>query len=118
MGLDDYLTWSGYPGAMSFIGQKNRWETYLRSSIIETVITKDILLQAKVKSPALFRQCFYVIANLPAQTMSFNKILGQLQDKGNVDLVKYYLDLFEAAFLFKGIPKFHGSEIKNVHLQN
>jgi predicted AAA+ superfamily ATPase len=64
-----------------------------------------------VKAPALFRQSFYVFANLPGQVMSYNKMLGQLQDKGNIDLVKYYLELFEGAFLFKKIQKFTLNEV-------
>ena len=106
LSLDDYIRYGGYPGSYEFIKDESRWSTYLRSSIIETVITKDILLSAKVKSPALFRQCFYLATSFPAQVLSYNKLLGQLQDRGNIDLVKYYLDLFDKAYLIKCIPKF------------
>jgi len=109
--LDDFLIFGGYPGSYDYIKQTKRWEDYLRSSIVETVIAKDILTQAKVKSPALFRQCFYVLANYPAQVISYNKILGQLQDKGNIDLTKYYIELFEGAFLIKSIHKYTNNEI-------
>lgn len=112
MSIDEYLHYGGYPGSYKFINSQDRWQDFIRTSIIETVISKDILLQARVKSPALFRQCFYVLANLPAQAMSLNKILGQLQDKGNIDLVKYYIDLFEGAFLLKAVQKFSHNEIK------
>jgi predicted AAA+ superfamily ATPase len=112
MTLDNYLIFGGYPGSYQFIKEKNRWSDYLRSSIVDTVITKDILFQAKVKSPALFRQCFYVLANSPAQVISYNKILGQLQDKGNTDLIKYYIELFERAFMLKSIHNFSKNEIR------
>ncbi len=106
LSLEDYIQYGGYPGSYPFIKDENRWSSYLRSSIVETVITKDILLTAKVKSPALFRQCFYLAVSFPAQVLSYNKLLGQLQDRGNIDLVKYYLDLFEKAYLIKCISKF------------
>lgn len=112
MTLDEYLKVGGYPGSYQFIKKLDRWKDYITNSIIETVITKDILSQAKVKSPALFRQCFYVLTNWPAQIISYNKILGQLQDKGNTDLVKYYIDLFEAAYLIYTIPKYSKNEVK------
>lgn len=111
MNIDDYILYGGYPGSYEFINDFDRWSQYLRTSIVETVITKDILLQAKVKSPALFRQCFYIASAYPAQVLSYNKLLGQLQDRGNIDLVKYYLDLFEKAYLIKLIPKYSGNAL-------
>lgn len=109
--IDDYLIYGGYPGSYSLRKDSHRWEEFLRSSIVETVIGKDILMQARVKSPALFRQCFYVLMNLPAQVLSYNKILGQLQDRGNIDLVKYYIELFEGAYLLKALQKYSKNEI-------
>ncbi len=111
MSLEDFLIYGGYPGSYEYLKKENRWQGYIRSSIVETVIAKDILMQAKVKSPALFRQCFYVLANYPAQVISYNKILGQLQDKGNIDLTKYYIELYEGAYLFKAIHKYSKNEV-------
>lgn len=112
MNLEDYIHFGGYPGSYQHLSDPRRWHDYLRSSIIETVISKDILLQARIKSPALFRQSFYILSNLPAQVMSYNKILGQLQDQGNIDLVKYYIELFEAAFLIRTVTKYSKNEIR------
>ncbi len=109
--LDQYLLFGGYPESVRFIKNFKRWQNYLKQSIIETVIGKDILRLASVKKPALFRQAFEVISSYPAQEVSLNKILGQLQEGGNVDLVKHYLTLFEGAFLFKTIQKYSPSSI-------
>ncbi len=38
--------------------------------------------------------------------------MGQLQDKGNTELVKYYLKLYEGAFLVKVLEKFSTNKIK------
>ncbi len=112
MSLNEYLTFGGYPGSYRFLNNLQRWSSYMTQSIVETVITKDILTQAHVKSPALFRQAFYMFSSVPAQVISYHKLLGQLQDKGNIDLIKYYLYLFENAFLIKTIHKFSNNEIK------
>lgn len=106
--LEKFLLHGGYPGSYPLIGNRARWKNYLTESIVETVIGKDILSQAHVKSPALFKQAFQLLASYPAQEISYNKLLGQLQDKGNIDLVKYYLELLEGAFLIKSIFKYSG----------
>ncbi len=110
--IEDFLVYGGYPGSYRFLNSKKRWADYLTNSVVETVIGKDILMQATVRSPALFRQTFYLLAAHPAQVVSYNKLLGQLQDRGNVDLIKHYIELFEAAFLFKTIFKYSRNEIQ------
>ncbi len=106
LSLRDFLMCGGYPGSYPLISEPLAWLNYMRSSIIEPVIAKDILQQARVKSPALFKQCFDIACSYPAQEISYTKLLGQLQDKGNVELVKHYLNLFENAFLLKQLYKF------------
>jgi predicted AAA+ superfamily ATPase len=89
-----------------------QWRDYIRHSILDTVIEKDILLNHKVKSPSLFRQAFDLLISYPAQEISYTKLLGQLQDKGNTDLIKGYIKLFEGAFLIKSLDKFSTNKIK------
>jgi len=108
---EKFLNFGGYPGSYLFIETPEKWKEYLINSLIDPVISKDILRMARVKSPALFRQCFEIICSYPAQEVSYNKLLGQIQDKGNIDLVKYYLELFEGAFLIKQLFKFSGKKI-------
>lgn len=110
--LDDYLLFGGYPLSAKYIKNFRRWQQYLRGSIIETVVGKDILSQASVRKPSLFRQTFELLAAYPAQLVSYNYFLGQLQERGNIDIVKYYIHLFESAFLFKNLQKYVGSLIR------
>lgn len=112
MPMESFLLYGGYPGSYRFMQDLKRWSEYMAGSIVETVIGKDILTQAHVRSPALFRQAFYLLASHPAQVVSYNKLLGQLQDKGNIDLIKYYTELYAASFLFKFIHKFSNNEIR------
>lgn len=104
--LDRYLLFGGYPGAVAFEADGDRWYAYLKDSIVEAVIGKDILQTRRVANPALFRQAFEILCRYPAQEISYTKLLGQLQDKGNTDLVKYYLELYGGAFLIYALEKY------------
>ena len=104
--LNRYLQYGGYPGAVGFEADYDRWYAYLKDAIVEAVIGKDILQNRKVANPALFRQAFEILCRYPAQEISFTKLLGQLQDKGNTDLIKYYLELYGGAFLVYSLAKY------------
>jgi len=104
--LDRYLTYGGYPGAVAYESDFDRWYSYLKNSIVESVIGKDILLNRKVGNPALFRQAFEILCRHAAQEISYTKLLGQLQDKGNTDLIKYYVELYSGAFLIHSLEKY------------
>lgn len=104
--LDRYLVFGGYPGAVRFEDDADRWYAYMKESIVEAVIGKDILQNRKVANPALFRQAFEILCRYPAQEISYTKLLGQLQDKGNTDLVKYYIELYAGAFLLFSLEKY------------
>lgn len=112
-GLDfeEYLQYGGYPGSYVF-KKRLEWADYVKNSIVGTVIEKDILQFQTVKSPALFRQAFEILIGYPAQEVSYTKLLGQLQDRGNVELAKHYIRLYEGAFLLKALEKFSSKTVK------
>lgn len=107
----EYLKFGGYPGSYGFINQDS-WVDYVKNSIIATVIEKDILQFQLVKNPSLFRQAFDILVAYPAQEISYTKLLGQLQEKGNVELIKNYISMYEGAFLVKALEKFSSKVIK------
>lgn len=109
--LENFLVFGGYPGSYSMIQDRATWLGYMRESIVETVIGKDILKNSRVKSPALFKQCFDLACSYGGQEISYTKLLGQLQDKGNVEVVKHYLELFEGAFLIKQLQKYSAKKV-------
>lgn len=104
--IERFLLYGGYPGSVPFETEYDRWYAYLKDSIVEAVIGKDILLNRKVGSPALFRQAFEILCRYPAQEISYTKLLGQLQDRGNTDLIKYYIELYAGAFLIHPLEKY------------
>ncbi len=104
--VEKFIRFGGYPGSYELLDRPQKWADYLRDSIIETVIGKDILQVARVAKPALFRQAYKILMSYPAQDISYTKLLGQLQDRGNTDLIKHYIELYEGAFLLESIQKF------------
>lgn len=108
--LEKHLVFGGYPASYRFIGEPDRWQAYLRDSIIENVLNKDIFRLRPLAKPMLFRQFVDIIRAYPCQEISYTKLLGQLQDRGNVELVKHYLFLLECAFLYKGLEKYSRKE--------
>ena len=107
--LDQYLQFGGYPAGAELINDEVRWQQFMKNSVLEPVIARDVLGVTSISKPALFRQTFEVCMSYPAQEISLNKILGSLQDSGNVTTIKHYLNLFEGAFLLKVLYKYSGS---------
>jgi hypothetical protein len=110
--LDTYLRFGGYPGADAYIKDYPRWFSYLKSSVVDTVVGQDILTHQTVAKPALFRQAFEILCSYPAQEVSYRSLLGQLQDRGNTDLIKHYIELYEGAYLFRTLSKYSARPVK------
>ena len=110
--LDQFLMFGGYPAGAELIEDIPRWQSFIREGIIEPVLTKDLQGMVNIRKPALFRQLFELALKYPSQEISFQKILGQLQDRGNATTIKHYLTLFEGAFLLKPLQKYSGKPIQ------
>ncbi len=110
--IDQYIYFGGYPGAASLIEDEHRWRRYLMDSLIETTLSRDILLMARVDKPALLRQVFRLGCEYSGQILSFQKMIGQLQDAGNTTTLAHYLDLLAGAGMVCGLPKFSGEEVR------
>lgn len=106
LGLREYLTAGGYPRIREFLKEQERFQEYVRDSIIEPVLNKDILLLHPVNKPALLRRLFEFSCYHPAEVVSLQKMLGQLTDKGNVTTIADYLQLLSKAFLIAPIQKY------------
>jgi predicted AAA+ superfamily ATPase len=104
--LDDFLLFGGYPGTAIYRHDTQRWYRYLKDSIIETVLEKDILQLRRIARPSLFRQVFELLCNYPAAEISLRKLVGQLQDPGAIETVQSYIDILEGAYLVKTLQKF------------
>jgi len=110
--LDQWVYFGGYPGAAEYVGDVDRWKQYVTDSVIETVLARDVLQLQRVAKPALLRHLFLLAAAYPAQILSFNKMLGQLQDAGNTTTLSHYLTLLETAFLVTGLALFARGHVR------
>lgn len=110
---DTYAWFGGYPGPAELIAEEERWKRYIRDSLIETSITKDILMLTRIDKPALLKNLFELGCVYSGQILSYTKMLGQLQDAGNTTTLAHYLDLLGEAGLITGISKYSPSPIRN-----
>ena len=109
---DDFIWFGGYPGAAGLIADEVRWKDYIRHSLIETTLMRDILLMVRIDKPVLLRNLFDLACEWSGQILSFNKILGQLKDAGNTTTLAHYLKLLEGAGMIMGLDKFSPSTIR------
>ena len=110
--LRRWLYFGGYPGAAVFSGDEQKWKRYVTDSLIETVLARDVLQLQKITKPTLLRHLFALAATFPAQILSYNKMLGQLQDAGNTTTLAHYLKLLETAFLVSGLELFSRGSVR------
>lgn len=106
--LDQYIYFGGYPGAVDLIEDLQRWMQYIRDSLIETTLSRDILLMTRVDKPALLRRLFQLGCEYSGKILSYQKMVGQLQDAGNTNTLAHYLELLGGAGLLTGLEKYAG----------
>ena len=93
------------------VDDRQRWARYIVESLIETTLPRDILLMTRVDKPALLRRLFLLGCDYSGQVLSYQKMLGQLQDAGNTTTLAHYLELLAGAGMLKGAPKFSGKKV-------
>jgi len=110
--LEQFIFYGGYPGAAPLVHDEARWAAYVSDALIETTISKDVLLMAPVQKPALLRRVFDLACAYSGQILSYQKMLGQLDDAGNTTTLAHYLDLLKGAGMVGGLPKYMGQVLR------
>ena len=110
--LDEYIFYGAYPGAAPLAKQPERWARYIRDALIETTISRDVLLLSRVDKPALLRRLFELGCAYSGQILSYTKMTGQLQDAGNTTTLAHYLDLLAGAGMLTGLQKYAGAAVR------
>jgi predicted AAA+ superfamily ATPase len=110
--LERYLYFGGYPGAAPLVKQPARWVRYIKDSLIETTVSRDILLMTRVEKPALLRRLFHLACEYSGQVVSYQKMVGQLQEAGNTTTLAHYLELLSGAGMVTGLQKFAGQAVR------
>ena len=104
--IDQYIYYGGYPGGAAFIHDERRWRRYIKDSIVAPAIERDILTTKTIYKPVLMRQLFDLGCSYSGKELSLNKMLGQLQDAGNVTTLAGYLATLGEAHLLRGLQKY------------
>jgi predicted AAA+ superfamily ATPase len=106
--VDRYIYFGGYPGAATLVDDEFRWKSYVLDSIIEPTLSRDVLQLARIDKPALLRRLFVLGCAYSGQILSYQKMIGQLQDVGNTTTLANYLALLGGAWMLTGLDKFSG----------
>ncbi len=104
--LQQYVYFGGYPGAAELIVNEQRWRSYVKDSLIEPSIARDVLLNTNIQKPQLLRQLFELGCGYSGELLSLTKLLAQLQDSGNVTTLAGYLHLLDECELLCGLQKY------------
>lgn len=106
------MYFGGYPGAAHLIQDQQRWRRYVLDSLIETTLSRDILLMQRIDKPALLRRLFEAGCQYSGQVMSFTKVMGQLQEAGNTTTLAHYLELLKGCGMVEGLQKYAGRHFR------
>ncbi len=110
--LDQFMFYGAYPGAAPLIAEPERWRRYIVDALIETTISRDILLLTRVDKPALLRQMFQLGCDYSGQILAYQKMLGQLHDAGNTVTLAHYLQLLQGAGMVAGLSKYSHGQVR------
>ena len=110
--VEQFVWFGGYPGSAELINDEERWKNYVMNALIETSISKDILMLTRVDKPALMKRLFELGCLYSGQILSFTKVQGQLQDAGNTTTLSHYLSLLDTAGLLAGLEKYAADIIR------
>ena len=110
--LEQYFFYGAYPGAAELIDDPERWRRYILDSLIETTISRDILLLTRVDKPALLRRLFQLGCAYSGQILSYQKMIGQLADAGNTTTLAHYLELLQGAGMLAGLAKYSSGQVR------
>lgn len=110
--VEQFVYFGGYPGAAPLVNDEARWAAYVRDALIETTISKDVLLMTPVQKPALLRRLFDLACRYSGQVLSYQKMMGQLADAGNTTTLAHYLELLEGAGMACGLQKYSGQALR------
>lgn len=104
--LDEFVYFGGYPGPSHLIRDMKRWKKYIKDSLVTPAIEKDVILTSKIYKPALMKQLFELGCGYSGELLSLTKMMGQLQDVGNVTTLAGYLEILNECNLLTGLQKY------------
>jgi len=110
--LEQYIYFGGYPGPSHLINDEKRWRKYIKDSLVAPAIEKDVIMTSNIYKPALMKQVFNLGCSYSAEILSLTKMMGQLQDVGNVTTIAGYLEILSQCSLLCGLQKYANDEAR------
>lgn len=111
--LDQYIWYGGYPGPAFLIpDQIERWKAYIQSSVIDSTVNRDVLEDGHIANLALLRKTLELGIAYSGKILSLTKLLGQLQDRGNVSTIAGYLEKLNTCGLLGTLSKYSNDEAR------
>jgi predicted AAA+ superfamily ATPase len=110
--LEEFIYFGGYPGSASLIHEESRWRSYVRESLIQPNIVKDILQMVRIKNPALLKQLFELGCHYSGQELSLTKMIAELNEAKHTVTLADYLQLLTQAKLLAGLHKYAAKEVR------
>ena len=104
--LDEYVYFGGYPGPAHLMKDERRWRKYVKDSLVASAIEKDVIMTSNIYKPALMKQLFELGCGYSAEILSLTKLMGQLQDAGNVTTLAGYLEILDECALLTALQKY------------
>ena len=110
--IDEYIYFGGYPGPAHLIKDERRWRKYIKDSLVAPAIEKDVVMTSNIYKPALMKQLFELGCSYSAEILSLTKLMGQLQDAGNVTTLAGYLEILDECALLTALQKYANDEAR------
>lgn len=110
--LDQYIYYGGYPGTASLVNNEVRWKRYVKDSLVEAALSNDVLATTNIYKPALLKRLFELGCSYSGELLSLTKMMGQLQDKGNVTTLANYIQVLDECHLLAGLQKYSGDNAR------
>ena len=104
--VDQYIYFGGYPGTYALISNENRWKQYVKDSLVEAALSNDVLATSNIYKPVLLKHLFELGCSYSGELLSLTKMIGQLQDGGNVTTLANYLNILDECHLLSALQKY------------
>lgn len=112
MTLDEYIYYGGYPGPAHLIRDERRWRKYIKDSLVAPAIEKDVIMTSNIYKPALMKQLFELGCSYSSEILSLTKLMGQLNDAGNVTTLASYMEILNQCTLLTSLHKYAVDETR------
>ncbi len=110
--IDEYVYYGGYPGPAGMIHDERRWRKYVKDSLVAPAIEKDVILTSNIYKPVLMKRLFELGCGYSGEILSLTKLMGQLQDAGNVTTLAGYIDILDECHLLTGLQKYANDDAR------